>query len=474
MERNSVATRIIGWIALAAAVGIIVFQVLVPPPIGLADNGDFGKITGKFNLRVPYDPSAPGSAYVHLRYEFAPESHWRGGFHSSETLLVQVAVQLNRLITRDGSFDIRSIGVLHAFLFLVAFAFLAPLAGGLRLALQAALLALAILFFCDAMYSMYYSSFYMDAAAFVFLLLALVFFVRAVRSGKHGPADAWLAVLFSVLTVTAKTQHALLAIPLLIFVLWKRRAMWPRRELLASALAAASIAGGAVYSLIQGSPPGYANPCLFNMIFARLLPSAEDPTAELASLGLDESYLRCMGMDSYVSDSPMHDDFWAKEFLRKTSFLRLARFYIGHPGRALSVAGMALEEAARQRPDTLGNYDKSAGRPPNSQSNAFAIWSAVKREVLGSCPWLYPLVFAIAVGIVVWRFPAAGVALGMMGVIEFGLSAMTDSCEVTRHLFLFNALWDVTLFAAVCALVLVLDAWLKRRAAAPASTPASE
>ena len=457
-------TRIIEGIALAAAIGLIVYQVLVPPPIGLADNGDFAKITGKFSLRVPYDPSfPPASAYVQLHYQFSPKYHWRSGFHSSEMLLVQGALWLNRLMHRDGTFDIRFLGVTHAFLFLVAFALLAPLLVGLKPALRAALLALAVLIFCDAMYVTYYNSFYMDAAAFVFLLLALVFFTRAVRSAGRWGADAWLAVLFSVLLLTAKTQHALLAIPLVVFVLWKRRTLWPRRALLASALAAALIVGGAAYALTKGSPPGYANPCLFSLIFGRLLPSAVDPSRELASLGLDDSYLRCTGMSAYDPDAPLHDDLWAQEFLSRTSFPRLALFYLSHPRRALYVAGLALQEASLQRPEGLGNYDRSAGNRPGSQSDEFSLWSTAKQEVLGSAPWLYPLIFALSVGIVAWRYPAGGVALGMAGVIEFGLGGMTDACEVTRHLFFFNLLWDVSLFAALCVLALALDGRLRRR-----------
>ncbi|HXN47243.1 MAG TPA: hypothetical protein VN893_11420 [Bryobacteraceae bacterium] len=465
------ATRIIGWIGLAVAVGIVVFQVLVPPSIGLADNGDFGKISLKFHLRVPYDPAAlKGSPYIHLHYAFAPEISWRSGFHSVETLLVSVAVRLNRLITRDGTFDLRCLGALHAILFLVAFAFFVPLTGAVRPVLQAALLALAILFFCDAMYSTYYNSFYMDAAAFVFLMLALVFLVRAARPGAHGPADAWAAVLFSLLMLTSKSQHALLAIPLIVFVLWKRRAMWPRHALLASAAAVSLIAGGAAYSLIEGTPPGYANPCLFSIIFARLLPTADNPSAELASLGLDDSYLEYMGMNAYGPDAPiLRKNYWAQEFLSKTSFATLARFYILHPARALYVAGVDLQEASLQRPirqglGDVGNYEESAGHPPYAKSNAFAMWSAAKASVLGSWPWLYPLLFVLALGIVAWAHPAGGVALGLMEALEFGLSGMTDSVEVTRHLFFFNAIWDVTLFAAVCVLVLGLDARLKRRA----------
>jgi hypothetical protein len=234
-------------------------------------------------------------------------------------------------------------------------------------------------------------------------------------------------------------------------------------------LAAASIVGSAAYALIKGSPPGYASPCLFSMIFGRLLPSAPDPSRELASLGLDDSYLRCVGMFSYDADAPLRDEVWAQEFLSRTSFPRLALFYLGHPNRALQVAGLALREAALQRPPGLGNYPKSAGNRPGSQSDEFAIWSTAKQEVLGSSPWLYPLVFALAVGIVAWRCPAGGAALGIAGVIEFGLGGMTDACEVTRHLFFFNLIWDLSLFAALCALALELDARLRRRGAQPAA-----
>ncbi len=460
----------IGWIALAAAVGIVVFQVLVPPPIGIADNGDFDKIIRQLGMRAPYDPSEPGGfPYVHLRYEFAG-SPWRSGYHSLELLLVEGAVGFNRLVSRDGMFDIRCMGVLHASLFLLAFAFFVPLTGALGPALRVAVLALAILFFCDAMNTSHYNSFYMDTAAFVFLMLTLVFLVRAVRPERHGPADAWLGVLFIALMVVSKAQHAFLAVPLALFVLWKARAMWPRRALASSLVAVALIAGSAAYSFLEATPPGYAGTPLFNMIFKGLLPTAEDPSAELASLGLDDSYLRWKDMHSYSPDSPMVDEFFVREFMHRTSLPRLALFYITHPRHAWRMAGLAAEEGALQRPP-FGSYDKSAGHAPGAQSSAFSAWSAAKRIALGRFLWLYPLLFGIAVTIVARRFPAAGVVLGLMGAIEFGMSAMTDCLDVTRHLFIFNAIWDVSLFAALGALLLALDARLRRRAAPSASRP---
>jgi hypothetical protein len=451
----------IGWSALAAAAAILVFQVLAPPAIGLADNGDFAKITGRFNLYPAVDDLRDSAfRYINLHYDFRADSHIDTGFHSSETLPIRIALLLNRAVARPGVFDLRAMGVVHAALFLLALALWVGLLGGERAEIRIALAALAVLVFCDVTFSAFYNSFYMDAGAFVFLMLSIATLLRAVV--RRRPVDTLLALLCCLLLVTVKSQHALLAVPLAVFLVWERHALWPRRALLWSALASLLVVGAGAFSLAAGSPAGYTGPCLFNIIFARLLPTAEDPAAELASLGLDESYLRYQDMDAFTDGSPMRDPRWVQSFLAKTSFSRLCGFYVTHPDRAWSVASAALGEAALGRPPGIGNYDQSAGRPPHAQSNAFSIWSMARRKLLGAWLWMCPLLFGISVGVIAWRFPAGGVELCLMGSIEFALGAMTDASEVTRHLFLFNAIWDVTLFAAVSTLVLAVGGRLRR------------
>lgn len=446
----------IGWSALAVAAAILAFQILAPPAVGLADNGDFAKITRKFGLYPPVDDlEVSAFRYIHLQYDFRPESRKDTGFHSSEELPIQAALWLNRVVARRGVFDLRTLGVIHASLFLLAFALWIGLVRPERAAVRIALPALAIFVFCDVTYSACYNSFYLDAGAFVFLMLSVAALLRAVV--RRRPADTVLAVLCCLLLVTAKSQHALLAVPLAVFLIWERPALWPRRPLLGGALVAALVVGGGAFGLAEGSPPGYTGPCLFNMIFERLLPTAKDPSAELASLGLDDSYLRYKDMDAYMDRSPMRDPAWSRSFLGRTSFLRLSEFYVTHPSRAFRVARLALGEAALGRPPGIGNYDESSGRPPHAQSNAFSLWSTARRKLLGGDPWAYPLLLAISVGVVAWKFPAGGVALGLMGLIEFALGAMTDASEVTRHLFLFNTIWDLSLLAAVSTLVLAFS-----------------
>ncbi len=458
-----------GWIALAAAVAILIFQVLVPPAIGLADNGDFAKVIAPFDLYPPVEELRDSAfRYIEPYYAFHADNHADTGFHSSETLLVEAALLLNRVISRPGVFDLRVMGVVHAAVFLLAFALMIPLVSGLQPALRIVLLALAVLMFCDISFAAYYNSFYLDAGAFVFLMLSIVTLLRAVAWGR--PLDTCLAVAACVLLLTSKSQHALLALPIAMFLVWKRRALWPRRSLLAGSLAAACVAGAGTWALAVGSPRGYTNPCLFNMIFARLAPTAKDVPAELAALGLDQSYLRYVGMDAFMDRSPMRDRRWVQAFRERTSFVRLGEFYVTHPDRAWDVAKLALTEAALGRPPGIGNYPKAAGHVPYAQSNAFPVWSSVRKTVAGASPWVLPLVFLISVGLIARRFPAAGIALALMELVEFAVSAMTDASEVTRHMFLFNVICDVAVFGAVWA-VATRRSGRVRRIDAPAVEP---
>ena len=456
-EASDSAFGSIGWCVLAVSAAILVFQALVPPAIGLADNGDFQKILGPLALQPPVeDIRETAFRYIHLHYDIVPADAVATGFHSSEALLIRAAMRLNRLISPSDVFDLRVLGAIHAALFLLALSLLISLTGGLRAGPRVVLLALAALVLCDVAYSAYYNSFYMDAGAFLFLMLSIVTVLRAVA--RRRTIDTCVALVCCLLLVTAKSQHALLAIPLAVFMFWERHALWPRRALLGSSLAATCLLCGATYELTLGSPRGYTNPCLFSAIFERLLPTATDPARELADLGLDRSYLRYGGTDAFDDRSPMNDVQWVRAFMSRTSFQRLAGFYATHPGRTLRVAKMALGEAALGRAP-LGNYEQSAGRPPYTKSRTFAVWSTLRRTVLGRSVWLYPLIFAASVGVIVWRFAAAGIALGLMGLIEFAVGGMTEASEVTRHLFLWNTLWDVSLLGAAATLVV---AWIRR------------
>src|SRR6476469_9117942 len=167
------------FLVVGAAAAVLATILFVPPPVGMADDGDFNKVTRAFD----FDANAPDNddrwyKFIFLDYKFDPAWHWWSGFPSSEMLLVIPALAMNRLVSKPGTVDLRVMGVVHAGLFLLALAVFLPLLREVPFRRGILMSAATILVFCDVMYASYYNSFYMDSAALLFLLLAVVFFLR--------------------------------------------------------------------------------------------------------------------------------------------------------------------------------------------------------------------------------------------------------------------------------------------------------
>jgi len=62
-----------------AAGTILFYQLIIPPVVGLADNGDFVKVIGMFDLH-----GRDYHTYVNIDtvYQIRPEYHWVSGFVS--------------------------------------------------------------------------------------------------------------------------------------------------------------------------------------------------------------------------------------------------------------------------------------------------------------------------------------------------------------------------------------------------------
>src|SRR5258708_8213210 len=114
------------WIAVLLAAGLISFVIFVAAVLGWADNGDFVKISGRFDRYLPNQ----ANGFADSTYQIDPQHHWRGDVISSEILLAGLAVGLNRIFSAT-TFDMRWIGALHAALYLLPFSLPLPLIPGL-------------------------------------------------------------------------------------------------------------------------------------------------------------------------------------------------------------------------------------------------------------------------------------------------------------------------------------------------------
>jgi len=439
----------IDWAALLLAIGIVSFQIFVPPPIGLADNGDFVKITGRFDLFMPNQ----ANGFADTNYIIDPQHHWTSDIISSEILFAGIAVGLNRIFSST-TFDLRWIGAVHGALYLLTFYLALPLLRRLPVLRRVLLMGTIILILGDVMFVSALNSFYMDTAAWIFICLGAVLYLRAWCWPTNANRIALLVCL--ALLLSAKTQHIMAGCILFLLILVTRRQLGFRRQWLTWTAATAAL--GIVVAVI-GTPAGYASITHFNIIFFGLLPHSDNVHRDLEQLGLDDSYSRWVGTHTYSDGSPMMDLEFARTFKARTGFGRLGAYYARHPGQSWRLLIEGLNEAGRERP-YLGNYDRRTGVREFQESNAFAAWSSLKRAIFyhnGRLYLGYVLGLLALLCTLVWKQSrvqppgvfAAAVAFAMLTIFEMIISSMGDVLDTLRHEFVFNGLSDLAVVFAV-------------------------
>ena len=455
--------RNVPTLALAAILG---FQLFVPPSIGLANNNDFPKVIGIFSLGAPVKDVFE---YADLKYQFDARYHYQSGFYSSEALLAGAAIGLNNMFSKDGSFDLRWMGLVHGLLFLLAVYLLQSLVADLvrwRFFLWTAIIA----FFGDVMYVSYFNSFYMDAAAYVFLMLSVVLFLRCVAWRRK--SDAACLVICVTLMLLAKTQHAILGLWIAPLFGFFGGSLWPSNRRFFAIVSTAIVLAATILS-IEASPSSYAARGYYSVIFWQVLPHSTNVKADLEALGLDQSYAKFIGTHAYSAESGFRDPEFAGVFMGRTSYSRLGWYFLNHPRDAYIALRTSLEEGGRQRP-TLGNFDRSSGLPAFTESQAFAYWSNAKRMLFDGRGVRYLNCFltmtlltcAMATG---GRKTLPGVlvagiySLAGMGLTEMLVASLADAIDVTRHYFIAAAILDVELLIVLWMLVSRMPSGLNHR-----------
>jgi hypothetical protein len=434
-------------LVLAAAVFVLGWQLMLPPVVGVANNGDFGKLLGRYGLGAPTGDEAD---FADTKYEFDSRYHYESGFHSSESLLIGAALALNAVVTKDGSFDLRIMGLIHSLLLLTALSLFLPLLNPLPGWARIGFGLTALFFFGDVAYVSYLNSFYMDVSAFVFLLLSVVLYMRILR--RRRDLEVVLLVVSSVLLAASKPQHALLGLPIAVLFVVHRNILWPKRPGYTVACTAA-IGMVTVLTLAFGSPAQYQAAAVFDEVFYQILPHAKDVDRSLADLRLDSLEKRNIGKHAYSEGVTIGDPAAAADFTRRVSYSRLASFFLTHPRDAYVALHTSLSEAGGQRPG-LGNFDSHSGMKPRQESQSFALWSRCKAALFAHRGTRYLLCFLLltlaCVGLAMERgrtLPdgAVGgvVVLSAMALTELAVSSLADALDSARHHLLFYAHSDV-------------------------------
>jgi len=442
----------LGPALLAVVAGILSHQLLFRPIVGLADNGDFAKITQPLGLRLA-DAPPPAERYfqfVWRRYRFGPVVPQPN--QSSEILLARVATTLAKLFSGGRAFDLRWIGAVHAAAILGAAAVVWRESASLPLLARAAAFGFAALAFTDAGYVAPLDSFYAQAGSLVYLLWTIAAGIAAARRpGRAAPLAGYFAA--AALFVASKPQEAFQAIPVALFGLWLAFRGARAVRVLGAALSAILLAGGA--AIVRGTHWTNREGALYKMIFYELLPDSPDPAADVRAFGLPPADLRFSGTTNYPPDSPYRDPA-VRARIESIGYGGLLRFYGSHPARLRRELARDAW-AGGELCSAFGNFEKSAGFRPGARTAAYTAWERLRRRALPVAGTLLLALFAGNAALAaVGRLPAAaraGIgALVLSGAIAYGVCALASAhIEIVRKLYVFHAITDVLIAADLAA-----------------------
>ncbi len=463
---------------MLAAFGLLLWQVLLPGYIGLANNGDFPKIGGRLSLG-PAGGDRDNFLYFEPSYIRAPRFYWNAELPSSELAAAWIASKTQERLDDPHTFDIRWVGAVHLLIWLASFSLLLRSIrrlDGIRWWI-AAIASLWI--FMDVAYVAYCNSFYTDAAALIGAMAAVS--LTPVLIGRIKTARVGAIVLFgagALLYVTSKGQHALfgpLPAALLCVIAWKAA---HGKAKVAAFVAAAVVLCGSAWTLGE-TPYWYKSQPRFNLIFARILPESANRARDARELGLDSADLQYIGMHSFMPGTPVENLSWLRDFSQRSGYMDVLRFYLHHPSVPIGFLWSDLRlQASQIRPENLSNYSRRAGHPAGAITNRMAWWSNLRRSAVARWPihlmiW-YGLLLLVLPPLLL-RNPMLQDPIGwsivfaaLMGLGEFLIASLTDCLETYRHLLLFHLFTDFTIFFAI---VLVLQVYRRWRIDAAASRP---
>jgi len=426
------------------ASGILAHQLLFLPLVGVADNGDFSRVTDHLGLTQATGPADERYfSFVNRSYRTGPPV-WRRNV-SSEILLAGVARLAAWPFSRRGTFDLRWLGAVHALAVLGAGIVLwraSRSLGGMTIVAA----AFAVFAFTDVGYVAPLNSFYTQVASLVFLFWAAAFAAIALAGDcrRVWPTAGYFAA--ALLFVASKPQEAIQSIPLLLFgaYLARRRG---RRWIAAGGGALLLIAAAALYAGTRGR---FQEGGLYKIVFFEILPHSPDPEGDLRALGLDAASSRWIGTTNYGAQSPFRDPSVRASLFPKLRYGALARLYLTRPARAADALRRGAPDGLELRAK-LGNFEKSAGFPPWARSAAYSTWTRIRLLGSGSAALLLGLFYggnAILAG--AGRLPAAArvslATLVAVGALAFAVCTLSSAhLDLSRKLYVFHAVTDLLL-----------------------------
>lgn len=448
-------------------VGAVILAVILFMPlyIGMADNGDFPRILssgGIAPLSDLFTYEQKYFKYAHSQYEYG---RFGIDYASSQAIVVFIAGLLGR-VWNSSYFDMHVLGALYSIVLLSVLAVFIHAARG-RLWLQITLAAGILWVYFDIGYTAYFQSFYGEPVSLLSLLLTIGMAFVIVKQPK--PAVWLLYILFAAAWIlsTSKLQNAAIGLVITIYCIRMYRLRSDR-------LWKYTVTGGCILMIVSAGlmyglgPKELKQINLYQTIFYGILKDTDDPERDLRALGIPERYQVLAGTNYFQNDTAIPQDSpeLARDVYSRLGHADIVKYYATHHKRIIDKLQAAARNASFIRPYYLGNYEIEAGMPPGAMSFTYSTWSEGKKQWIPQSLLFY-VVFYAMYGIVIGRewfrrrikrsILEIMLLIAGISIVAAAIPLIGDGeADLGKHLFLFNAAFDMMLIAAGCWFIYVI------------------
>lgn len=462
----------IAWAAVIAGVGIAVWLLMVPPFIGVADNGDFSRLMRIAGFRYLDTQETYTDRYFGFAHQFyGYKSNWGSAYVTTQVPLLAVVGWIARIFNGD-IFDIRWIGAMYTALFAVSvymFVRHIPAVANRRAstaAVTAAIGALLLFVFGDVGYLAYFQSFFGEPYAWLGMMLSISAAFAMASVDKPSGRLLALFVIAALAVATSKIQNAPLGFAFALLA-WRMMSLredrrWHRQTLTGVGI----LLLGSVLMLVA-APSGLKHINLYQSIFFGVLKDSPNLQRDMRELDIPERYAALAGTNYFEKGTaiPQNDPVLHREVLGRLGHKDIALYYLRHPVRFMEKLERAADNAVFIRPYYLGNYVKEEGKPRGALSHSFSSWSDWKSKrmphTLGWFAGFFALYFT---GLAAWWLRSSSTrvrlrleamaAVGLAGVFSAIVPIVGDGeADLGKHLFMFSVCFDMMVVSAAAALL---------------------
>ena len=441
---------------------IMAYALLIPPVIGVADNGDFYRAANGMGIykldRFQDDQFLNYASTKFGIYEYYNE--YENSLISSQRIFIRAALILDRIFTgEDQLFDIRFLGALYIVYACISIYLLLNYITYERSVKEGWLLsAICIFIFADTGYTAYFNSFFTEGVVYVSFLAAMSCALLITQKRHSFPFLFSFFIINSVVMVSAKQQNATAALALFLicliitgFIPKSRRG---ERLLALAGGGIMIICGVFVYTVI---PQSYMNINQYHAMTRGVMMEAENPEEALAFFGINPQY-SILNETDYFERYPSvdaDDQILEDGFYNRYDFVSICIYYISHPDTLLRMLTDAAQEAYIINPDMLGNYDRSEGKPPGAKTDFFTGYSTFKRNAAPT-----------TVGfVIIWILLVAALnrknkeklmillCMILVGLIQIGVSLVeAGNTALSKEVFLYNVAFDLATYISMSSI----------------------